>query len=383
MTPTEQRDIPDCTASCSTYKAGGRRKKKEEVAFGVMEFVFPSHHCPSEGLRSPLGYQPLLPSMKGAYENVVRDNVKSLAAVEVDNIHCSPLIHQSSCFIIEDNQGLFPWDSSKKIPEEAKISSPEVFGSSLITALLPPCLVLNSTISWSLQSRLPPTFTCPTTLNAAHKVQIHHPFLNETSVPVADSHEASAGTDYQLRKCMDYLSKDSCIAGLVVSPPRILPTPRPDEKECWRDSTDAVPVLLSSSQNTFLATSAKNNSTVRTPTGKLSPSQPDPIHQVMSTILHFGLHISSGDVYFGRYLMPSLTQSSTEKTGYSQGNWSSELVDRDGEQNRPPSNPRGSSYLLYHLDTQKSMGPDGIHPRELWHLVEELTKPLSIIYHHS
>ncbi|KFM06605.1 hypothetical protein AS27_02750, partial [Aptenodytes forsteri] len=39
--------------------------------------------------------------------------------------------------------------------------------------------------------------------------------------------------------------------------------------------------------------------------------------------------------------------------------------------------------LLCHLDTHKSMGPDGIHPRVLRELVEELAKPLSIIYQQS
>ncbi|KAK4821801.1 hypothetical protein QYF61_003830 [Mycteria americana] len=41
------------------------------------------------------------------------------------------------------------------------------------------------------------------------------------------------------------------------------------------------------------------------------------------------------------------------------------------------------SDLLHHLDTHKSMGPDGIHPRVLRELVEMLTKPLSIIYQQS
>ena len=36
------------------------------------------------------------------------------------------------------------------------------------------------------------------------------------------------------------------------------------------------------------------------------------------------------------------------------------------------------SDLRHHLDTRKSMGPDGIHPRVLRELVEALTKPLSI-----
>ncbi|KFQ81720.1 hypothetical protein N337_12249, partial [Phoenicopterus ruber ruber] len=37
------------------------------------------------------------------------------------------------------------------------------------------------------------------------------------------------------------------------------------------------------------------------------------------------------------------------------------------------------SDLLHHLDTHKSMGPDGIHPRVPNELAEVLTKPLSII----
>ncbi|KAK4832775.1 hypothetical protein QYF61_025622 [Mycteria americana] len=38
------------------------------------------------------------------------------------------------------------------------------------------------------------------------------------------------------------------------------------------------------------------------------------------------------------------------------------------------------SDLLHHLDTHKSMGLDGIHPRVLRELVEVLTNPLSILY---
>ncbi|GAB0188392.1 hypothetical protein GRJ2_001304500 [Grus japonensis] len=41
------------------------------------------------------------------------------------------------------------------------------------------------------------------------------------------------------------------------------------------------------------------------------------------------------------------------------------------------------SDLLRHLDTHRSMGSDGIHPRVLKKLAEELTKPLSIIYQQS
>ena len=39
--------------------------------------------------------------------------------------------------------------------------------------------------------------------------------------------------------------------------------------------------------------------------------------------------------------------------------------------------------LLYHLDRHKSMGLDGIHPRVLRELAEELAKSLSIIYQKS
>ncbi|KFW85788.1 RNA-directed DNA polymerase from mobile element jockey, partial [Manacus vitellinus] len=41
------------------------------------------------------------------------------------------------------------------------------------------------------------------------------------------------------------------------------------------------------------------------------------------------------------------------------------------------------SDLLGHLDPHKSMGPDGILPRVMRKLAEELAKPLSIIYHQS
>ena len=39
--------------------------------------------------------------------------------------------------------------------------------------------------------------------------------------------------------------------------------------------------------------------------------------------------------------------------------------------------------LLCHLDTCRSMGPDGIHQRVLRELAEELSKSLSIIYQQS
>ncbi|KFQ72658.1 RNA-directed DNA polymerase from mobile element jockey, partial [Phaethon lepturus] len=61
-----------------------------------------------------------------------------------------------------------------------------------------------------------------------------------------------------------------------------------------------------------------------------------------------------------------------------------ELEDKGGKQNEAPTIQREMvSDLLHHLDTHKSMGPDGIHPRILRELVEVLIKSLSIIYQQS
>ncbi|KAK4826389.1 LOW QUALITY PROTEIN: hypothetical protein QYF61_008060, partial [Mycteria americana] len=72
------------------------------------------------------------------------------------------------------------------------------------------------------------------------------------------------------------------------------------------------------------------------------------------------------------------------KASCSLGTQPPELEDRDGQQNEAPiiQGEMGSD-LLHHLDTHKSMGLDGIHPRVPRELVEVLTKPLSIIYQQS
>jgi len=60
------------------------------------------------------------------------------------------------------------------------------------------------------------------------------------------------------------------------------------------------------------------------------------------------------------------------------------LEDREGVWNKPPIIQEDAvNDLLCHLDTYKSMGPEGIHPRVLRELMEELAKPLSIIYQQS
>ena len=60
------------------------------------------------------------------------------------------------------------------------------------------------------------------------------------------------------------------------------------------------------------------------------------------------------------------------------------LEDSEGDQNKPPIiQGEAVNDLLCHLDTYKSMAPDGIHPKVLRELTEELDNPLSIIYQQS
>ncbi|KAK4816829.1 hypothetical protein QYF61_023893 [Mycteria americana] len=72
------------------------------------------------------------------------------------------------------------------------------------------------------------------------------------------------------------------------------------------------------------------------------------------------------------------------KTSCSLGTQPPELEDRDGEQ-KEVCIIQGEvvSDLLHHLDTHKSMGLGGIHPKALRELAEVLTKPLSILYQQS
>ncbi|TRZ16554.1 hypothetical protein HGM15179_010607 [Zosterops borbonicus] len=72
------------------------------------------------------------------------------------------------------------------------------------------------------------------------------------------------------------------------------------------------------------------------------------------------------------------------KTTFPQDNCPLGLVDGIREQNGPPViQEEAVRELLRHLDVHKSMGPDGVHPRVMRELADELVKLLSIIYQQS
>ncbi|TRZ08141.1 hypothetical protein HGM15179_018968 [Zosterops borbonicus] len=72
------------------------------------------------------------------------------------------------------------------------------------------------------------------------------------------------------------------------------------------------------------------------------------------------------------------------KTTCLQDNCPPGFIDGDKEQNDPPIiQEEAVREQLRCLDTHKSMGLDGIHPRVMRELADELAKPLSIIYNQS
>ncbi|KAK4826568.1 LOW QUALITY PROTEIN: hypothetical protein QYF61_010203 [Mycteria americana] len=86
----------------------------------------------------------------------------------------------------------------------------------------------------------------------------------------------------------------------------------------------------------------------------------------------------------GRVLNAFFASVFNSKTSCSWGTQPPELEDRVGEQNEAPViQGEVVSDLLHHLDTRRSMGPDGVHPRVLRELAEMLTEPLLILCQQS
>lgn len=72
------------------------------------------------------------------------------------------------------------------------------------------------------------------------------------------------------------------------------------------------------------------------------------------------------------------------KTGYPQDNWPPKLVDPDREQNRScVFQEEAVSNLMSHFHSHKPVGPNGVNPRVMRELAEELIKLLFIICHQS
>jgi len=77
-------------------------------------------------------------------------------------------------------------------------------------------------------------------------------------------------------------------------------------------------------------------------------------------------NIANRDEEKAEVLHAFFTSVFNSQTRYSQCTQPPVLEDREGEQNKPPIiQEEAVKDLLCHLDTYKSMGPNGIHPRVL------------------
>ncbi|KAF1503200.1 hypothetical protein FQV18_0001221, partial [Eudyptula minor novaehollandiae] len=106
--------------------------------------------------------------------------------------------------------------------------------------------------------------------------------------------------------------------------------------------------------------------------------------ETLHPLLDAGGNVVTEDEEKAEVLNACFASVFNRQTSYPHSTQSTELEDRDSEQETPPIiQEEAVNDLLRHLDAHKSMGPDGIHPRVLRELAEELTKPLSIIYQQS
>ncbi|NXM61588.1 RTXE polymerase, partial [Illadopsis cleaveri] len=104
----------------------------------------------------------------------------------------------------------------------------------------------------------------------------------------------------------------------------------------------------------------------------------------LCSLLDKGGNLVSADEEKAEVLNAYFASVFSAKTACLQDTCPPRLVDGVREQNGPPIiQEEAVRELLKCLDIHKSMGPDGIHPRVMRELADELAKPLSTIYQQS